>query len=139
MAEIKTKPNNASVREFLKSITPKEKQEDGFKLLKIFEDVTGERAKMWGTAIIGFGMYHYESDRSSQKGDWPMTAFSPRKQNLTVYIMPGFKEYGELLKKLGRHKTTVSCLYIRRLSDVDTKVLAKIIKLGFMVMKKKYN
>lgn len=138
MAELKTKPNSASVLKFLKSVTPEGKRDDSLKLLKIFEEVTGEKAKMWGQSIVGFGMYHYESERSSQKGDWPMTGFSPRKQNLTVYIMPGFKEYGDLLAKLGKHKTSVSCLYINRLSDIDTKVLAKIIKLGFVAMKKKY-
>lgn len=138
MAELKTKPNNASVLKFLKSVTPEGKRDDGLKLLKIFEEVTGEKAKMWGQSIVGFGMYHYESERSSQKGDWPMTAFSPRKQNLTVYIMPGFKEYGSLLQKLGKHKTSVSCLYINKLSDIDIKVLAKIIKQSFVAMKKKH-
>jgi len=91
---------------------------------------------MWGTSIIGFGSYHYKSDRSSQEGDWLLTGFSPRKQNLTLYIIPGFKDYQALLKKLGKCKTSVSCLYIKRLTDVDISVLEKLIQQSFAFMKK---
>ncbi len=140
MAEIKTKKTNASAIAFIKSISDEKKRADGLALLKIFKDATGLPPKMWGTSIIGFGQYHYESEKSAQKGDWPLTGFSPRKQNLTVYIMPGFKEYGELLKGLGKHTISGgSCIYIKRLSDVDTKVLAKIIKASVRDMKKKYS
>jgi Domain of unknown function (DU1801) len=88
--------------------------------------------------MIGFGKYHYKSERSTQEGDWPLTGFSPRKQNLTIYIMPGFKEYGNLMETLGKYKTSVSCLYVKRLSDIDTKVLTKLIKHSVADMKKRY-
>jgi hypothetical protein len=138
MAEIKTKVSNASVLDFLNTIEPEAKRQHAFTLLKLFEKITGEKAKLWGSSIIGFGQYHYESMRSSQKGDWPLTGFSPRKANLTVYIMPGFKQYQDLLAKLGKHKTSVSCLYINKLSDIDINVLSELIKKGYNDMKKKY-
>ena len=138
MAELKTKVSNASVTMFIKSVEPEEKRKDCLTLLKIFKDATGEQPKLWGPSIVGFGQYHYESQRSAQKGDWMLTGFSPRKQNLTLYIMPGFKEYGDLLAKLGKYKTSVSCLYIKRLSDIDTKVLVTIIKRSVAHMKKLY-
>lgn len=138
MAELKTKVTKASATAFLKGVQDSEKRKDSLALLKIFQEVTGEKSKMWGSAIVGFGKYHYESQRSAQRGDWPLTGFSPRKQNLTIYVMPGFKDYGALLKDLGKYKKSVGCLYIKRLSDVDTKVLAKLIKRSFVDMKKKY-
>jgi hypothetical protein len=138
MAELKTKVSHASVLDFLNTIEPEAKRQDAFALLQLFEKITGEEAKLWGSSIIGFGQYHYESTRSSQKGDWPLTGFSPRKANLTMYIMPGFKDYQDLLEKLGKHKTSVSCLYINKLSDIDIMVLTKIIEKGYTDMKKKY-
>lgn len=139
MAELKTKQNTASVSAFIAKITDAKKREDARALLKLFAAVTNEKPKMWGTSIIGYGKYHYKSERSRQEGDWPLTGFSPRKQNLTVYIMPGFKNYGALLKKLGKHTKSVSCLYIKRLSDIDTKILAEIIRKSVAEMKKKYH
>ncbi len=138
MAELKTKVSKASAAAFIKNVEPEDKRKDSLLLLKIFKDATGEPAKLWGTSIVGFGQYHYESERSAQKGDWMLTGFSPRKQNLTLYIMPGFKEYGDLMEKLGKYKTSVSCLYIKKLSDIDTKVLTTIIKRSVAHMKKKY-
>jgi hypothetical protein len=138
MAELKTKVSYTSVLDFLNTIEPEAKRQDAFTLLKLFEKITEEKAKLWGTSIIGFGEYHYESTRSSQKGDWPLTGFSPRKANLSIYIMPGFKDYQDLLEKLGKHKTSVSCLYINKLSDIDIMVLTKIIEKGYTDMKKKY-
>ena len=138
MAEIKTKVTTASGTGFIREISDAEKHKDSLTLLKIFKSVTGEKPKMWGSSIIGFGKYHYSSERSAQKGDWPLTGFSPRKQNLTLYIMPGFKNYGTLLKDLGKHKTSVGCLYIKRLSDINEKILTKLIKQSFVDMKKKY-
>lgn len=138
MAELKTRLTKVNVRSFLKTIEDPEKRADSLALLKLFTEVTGEKARMWGTSIIGFGMYHYESTRSKQKGDWPLTGFSPRKQNLTIYIMPGFKDYGELMKNLGKYKTSVSCLYIKKLVDIDMKVLKQLIKRSVSDMKKKY-
>jgi tRNA U34 5-carboxymethylaminomethyl modifying enzyme MnmG/GidA len=90
---------------------------------------------MWGSAIIGFGMYHYKSERSSQEGDWPLTGFSPRKANLTLYLMYGFTENSDLLNKLGKHKTSNACLYINKLSEVDIKVLGELIKKSYNQMK----
>ncbi len=139
MAELKTKVTTASVTDFIGEISGTEKRRDSLTLLKIFKSVTGEKPKMWGSSIIGFGKYHYSSERSAQKGDWPLTGFSPRKQNLTLYIMPGFKNYGTLLKDLGKHKTSVGCLYVKRLSDVNEKVLIKLIEKSFVDTKKKYS
>lgn len=128
MAEIKTKPTKESVTKFLKSIEPKEKQVDGLALLKLFKEITGEKPVMWGTSIVGFGKYHYKSERSTQEGDWFHVGFSPRKQNLTLYILAWKKEDPKLLAKLGKYKRGGGCLYINRLSDVDQKILAKLIK-----------
>ncbi len=91
---------------------------------------------MWGSSIVGFGMYHYKSQRSTQEGDWPLVAFSPRKQNLTLYVMTGNKDSHELLEKLGKHKTSAGCLYINKLSDVNLKVLTVLIKKSFQYSKK---
>lgn len=128
MAELKTKPTKESVTKFIKSVEPKEKRADGLALLKLFKEATGEKAVMWGTSIVGFGKYHYESDKSVQEGDWFHVGFSPRKQNLTLYILAWKKEDPKLLVKLGKYKRGGGCLYINRLSDVDEKVLAKLIK-----------
>lgn len=138
MAELKTKVTKASATAFLKGISDINKKKDCLQLLKIFEDATGEKAKMWGESIVGFGSYHYESTRSKQKGDWPLTGFSPRKQNITIYIMPGFKLYPEIMNKLGKYKTSVSCLYIRKLGDINIKLLSSLIKKSVAEMKKRY-
>lgn len=138
MAELKTKVSNASVGAFIKSVEDSQKQKDCRALLTIFKEATREKPKLWGDSIIGFGSYHYESKRSAQKGDWPLTGFSPRKQNLTLYIMPGFKLYGDLMEKLGTYKTSVSCLYIKKLTDIDVAVLSKLIKRSVVDMKKQY-
>lgn len=135
---IKTLANDDSVEAFITNVENDVKREDSFKLLAIYERLTGEKAKMWGSSIIGFGQYHYKSERSSQEGDWPLAGFSPRKQNLTLYIMPGFAEYDSLLETLGKHKTSVSCLYINKLADVDISVLEKIIDASFKDAKEKF-
>ena len=136
MTELKTKPTNEDPRDFLETIEPEQKRIDSFKLLEIFEKITGEKPKMWGSTIIGFGMYHYKSERSSQEGDWPLTGFSPRKANLTLYLMGKFTEERELLQKLGKHKTSVGCLYINKLSDIDIVILNKLIQKSFEYMRK---
>ncbi len=139
MAELKTQKNNASVEAFLDTVPDEQKRDDSKELVKLFTRVTGEKATMWGSAIVGFGEYHYKSEKSKQEGDWPITGFSPRKANLTVYIMGGFKEQKKLLDKLGKHKISGgSCLYIKRLSDVDLKVLEALIRDGVEYMKKTY-
>jgi hypothetical protein len=136
MSELKTKPTSQSVTEFMNTIEPEEKRGDGFALLEMFQKITGEKAVMWGSSIVGFGIYHYKSERSKQEGDWPLVGFSPRKQNLTLYIMAGNKDNQELLEKLGKHKTSSGCLYIKRLSDVDQTVLTILIEKSFHYMKK---
>jgi hypothetical protein len=112
---IKTKVNDASVEDFINSVASDTKRQDAFTLLKIYTDITGEKAAMWGTSIIGFGQYHYKSERSTQEGYWPLAGFSPRKQNLTLYIMHDLTQYTDLLSKLGKQKTSVSCVYINKL------------------------
>ncbi len=136
MAELKTKVTTQSAEEFLNTITPEEKKQAGFELLKMFTKITGEKPVMWGTSIVGFGKYHYKSARSKQEGDWPLIGFSPRKQNLTLYIISGFYKQKDLLEKLGKHKTSVGCLYINKLADVDMKVLSEIVKESFAEMKR---
>jgi hypothetical protein len=139
MGTIKTLVNDASVEDFINSVADERKQADSFELLRLFSAITGEQPKMWGTSIIGFGQYHYKSERSTQEGDWPLTGFSPRKQNLTLYIMLGFENYKRLLEDLGKYKTSVSCLYINKLSDVDLAVLEEIITTSYIDMKKQHN
>jgi hypothetical protein len=100
----------------------------------MMEEITGCKPKMWGPSIVGFDTYHYKY-ASGHVGDWPITAFSPRKQDLTVYIMPGFQQYSELMKQLGKHRTGKSCLYIKRLSDVNVPTLKKLIRQSVKAMK----
>lgn len=125
-AEIKTKKTEASVEEFLNSIENAERRTDGFRLLEMYTRITGEKPKMWGPAIIGFGdrKYKYPDGREM---DWMIAAFSPRKQNLTLYVVCGSPKQPKLLEKLGKHSTSVACLYIKRLSDIDEKVLEAVI------------
>lgn len=135
MAELKTKATTQKATEFLNTIEPEGKRKDGIVLLGMFQKVTGKKAVMWGTSIVGFGMYHYKSEKSTQEGDWPLVGFSPRKQNLTLYIMAGNENSQELLKKLGKHKTSGGCLYINKLSDVDQAILPKLIEKSFNYMR----
>jgi hypothetical protein len=135
MATPKTTVNDANVEDFINKVEDEVKRQDSLKLLKLFSKVTGEKPKMWGSSIIGFGSYHYKSEKSRQEGDWMLTGFSPRKQNLTLYVMPGFDDYHDLLNDLGKHKTSVGCVYINKLADVDLAVLEKLIKRSFAAMK----
>jgi hypothetical protein len=127
MAELKTQPNDASVEAFLKAIPDEKKRTDAFAVLELMKRATDEAPVMWGDAIVGFGAYQY-CYSSGRVGDWPLAAFSPRKQNLTLYIMSGFDGYDELLARLGKHKTGKACLYINRLSDVDPLVLEELVR-----------
>jgi hypothetical protein len=129
MAEMKTKPTNESVKEFLNSIPETERREDCLALAKMMEEITGEKPKMWGPSIVGFGSYHYKY-ASGREGDWPKTGFSPRKKDLTVYLMMGFEKRAELMEKLGKHSHAKSCLYIKRLSDIHVPTLKKLIKVS---------
>ncbi len=140
MAELKTKATTKSVTDFLQTVEPEQKRRDSFALLEMFEQATGEKAVMWGEAIVGFGVYHYKSERSTQEGDWLRVGFSPRKQNLTLYVLHGNNE-SPLLAKLGKHKTSGGfggCLYINRLADVDTQLLSELIKSSYNYNKKMY-
>ena len=140
MAEIKTKENNASVKDFIEKIEDEQKRKDSLELLKIFKEVTKINPKMWGSSIIGFGKYRYKSERSKQEGDWPLTGFSPRKQALTLYLMTGVSNHKELLKKLGKYKLSGgSCIYIKKLGDVNLTVLKKLIKDSYRQADKKFN
>ncbi len=136
MAELKTKKTTASVSKFINAIPDEGRREDARVLVKLFSQVTGKKPAMWGTAIVGYGQYHYKSERSNQEGDWPLVAFSPRKQNLTLYVMSGLKPAD--VKNLGPHTTSVGCLYIKRLSDVDLRVLKAVLAKSFATMQKMY-
>lgn len=127
MAEPKTKPTQASVKEFLNQIPDKERRDDCFTVAKIMEEITGEKPMMWGPSIVGFGAYHYKY-ASGREGDWPVAAFSPRKKDLTLYLTPGFDKQTEMMQKLGTHSCGKSCLYIKRLSDIHLPTLKKMIK-----------
>jgi len=133
MAELKTKRNDASVETFLEMVEDKHKREDSQVILKLMQEVTGDEPTMWGDSIVGFGSYDYKY-ASGREGTWFQTGFSPRKQNLTLYIMSGFDRYDELLGKLGKYKTGKSCLYIKKLEDVDLDVLEELVKESVKVM-----
>lgn len=126
MSELKTKVNEASVEKFLNAVADEQTRKDCYEILKIMKQVTKEEPKMWGASIVGFGSYHYKG-ASGREGDWMLTGFSPRKQNLTLYLMHGFDVHKDLLKKLGKHKTSMGCLYIKKLDDVDKKVLKELV------------
>lgn len=135
MAELKTKKNKKSVTAFIKSIENEQKRKDCFNLLKLMSESTGSKPVMWGDAIVGYGDYHYRSD-SGREGDWFAAGFSPRKQNISLYLIGGYK-FPDLLKQLGKYKTGGSCLYINKLSDVDVKILKDLIKKSVAALSKK--
>ena len=134
MSELKTRKNDANVTKFLESVADPGKREDCFRLLDIMKRVTGEDPAMWGDSIVGFGSYDYVY-ASGRSGTWMLTGFAPRKQALTMYVMSGFSEYGDLLADLGKFKTGKSCLYVRKLDDVHLPTLEKLI--GRSVEKKR--
>lgn len=137
MAENKTKATKASVTEFMNSIEDPQRRADARKLAAMMRRVTGKRARMWGSSIVGYGTYHYKY-ASGREGDFMVAGFSPRKQALAVYIMAGFGRFDALMSKLGKYKTGKSCLYIRRLLDVDEEVLEKLIAGSVKYMRKHY-
>lgn len=138
MAENKTQENDASVEAFLDSVENKRRQADSRAVHEMMARVSGEPARMWGSAIVGFGRYHYKYD-SGREGDYMLTGYSPRKQALTVYIMPGFSQYQDQMARLGKHKTGKSCLYINKVDDIDLDVLEEIIRLSLDYMREKYH
>jgi len=127
MPEAKTKPTKQSVDSFIKKIPDPETREDCFTITKLMKEATNCEPRMWGSSIVGFGTRHYKY-ASGREGDWPLIGFSPRKQNLTLYIMSGFDSHTELLKKLGKHSVGGGCLYVKRLSDIDLPTLKKLIR-----------
>ncbi len=137
MSEPKTKRHDGDVNEFIDAVENPRRREDARRVLELMREVTGEPPKMWGSSIVGFGSYHYRY-ASGREGDWMITGFSPRKQNLTIYIMPGFSEFAGLLDRLGKHKTSKSCLYLNKLDDVDLEVLAELVRESVAVMRRHY-
>jgi hypothetical protein len=135
MAELKTKKTTASVEEFILTVEDETRRDDCFTVLNLMKSITKSEPAMWGSSIVGFGTYHYIY-ASGQEGDWPMVGFSPRKQNLTLYIMPGFENRQELIKKLGKCKTSKGCLYIKRLDDIHLPTLKQLIKVSLQDLKK---
>jgi hypothetical protein len=136
-AELKTKQTDRSVERFLNSIADEKMRRDCFTIMNLMKEITGSEPKMWGDSIIGFGTYHYVYE-SGREGDWFLTGFSPRKQNLTLYIMSGFEEYDVLMKNLGTYKTGKSCLYIKMLENIQMTILRKLIKKSIDHLRKKY-
>ena len=136
MAELKTKLTEASVDTFLKGVKDEQARTDCYQIIDILKSATKAEPKMWGTAIVGFGDYHYKYE-SGRENDWFQVGFSPRKQNITVYLMGGLQDQDELLGKLGKYTTGKGCLYIKRLEDVDKKVLKELITESVKVMKAK--
>ena len=136
-AKNKTVENEGSVDEFLNGVKDDQKRNDCLQVRTWMEEITGEPARMWGTSIVGFGNYHYKYE-SGREGDFMKVGFSPRAQNLTLYIMPGFERYPALMEKLGKHKIGKSCLYVKKLEDVDTEILQELITESFAYMTNKY-
>jgi hypothetical protein len=134
VAELKTRPNDQSVENFLNRVENDTKREDSFSILELMKEETGDEPIMWGDSIVGFGKYSYKYT-SGREAEWFLTGFSPRKQNLTLYIMDGFEGYDELLGKLGKHSTGKSCLYIKKLEDVDQEVLRDLVNKSVAHMK----
>ena len=137
MAQNKTQPTKMKVSEFIAAVEDPGKRKDCRELMKLMREVTGKRATMWGTSMVGFGSYHYKY-ASGREGDHFLTGFSPRKQALTLYIMAGFKSHAKLMEKLGKHKTGKSCLYIKSLDDVDRSVLAELVTESVKYMRENY-
>lgn len=140
MSEIKTKPTNLDIDNFLMSVEPEKKRLDSIEMKKVFDSAVNEKVTLWNNNMIGYGSYHYKSEKSKQEGDWPLTGFSPRKQYIAVYIMPGVNNYKDLLNKLGKHKVSSgSCIYINKIEDIDLEVLKELITTSVTDMKKLYN
>lgn len=137
MSELKTKRNDGDVRGYLESVANKRRREDALVMLELMREITGEPPEMWGSSIVGFGSYHYRY-ASGREGDWPIIGFAPRKQSLTLYIMPGFDRYEDLMAKLGKYKTGKSCLYINKLDDVNMETLKALIAESVEYMRRAY-
>lgn len=139
MAEIKTKQTNADVDAFINAFAATEqKRKDGFELLSLMKDFTGFEPKMWGHTMIGFGQYHYKSEKSTQEGDWPLVAFSPRKAAISLYVYSGGSEQDELLQRLGKFKMGKSCIYVNKLTDINLDILEQIVKSTINILIARY-
>ena len=139
MAELKTKQHDGDVFEFIASFANTEqKREDSFELVKLMQKVTGHPPKMWGASMIGFGSYHYKSDRSKQEGDWPLVAFSPRKAAISLYVFTGNPEHEYLLRDLGKYTIGKACIYIKKLSDINIDALKRLINATVKFLEDKY-
>lgn len=139
MSTIKTQVTTASVEEFINTFAKTEqKRSDSFELIRLISDFTGYEAKMWGTSIIGFGQYHYKSDRSRQEGDWPLVGFSPRKAAISLYVYAAEAPQEDLLEKLGKFTMGKGCIYVKKLSDIDLVVLKQIMKRTIDFLNTKY-
>ena len=139
MAELKTKKTEADVTEFINSFAQTEqRRSDSFELLKLMREFTGFEPKMWGPSIIGFGQYHYKSERSSQEGDWPLVGFSPRKAAISLYVFTGAPEHEHLLENLGKFKKGAACIYVNKLSDINQDVLKILMKTTIDYLQKRY-
>lgn len=137
MAKNKTIPNKNDVAIFLNNIIDEQKRKDAFELLNIMKEITNEEPKMWGSSIVGFGEYHYRYE-SGREGDMFLSGFSPRKQNITIYIVSGLERYDAILQRIGRHKIGKSCFYVKKLNDIDNKLLAEMIIDSVSRIKQKY-
>ncbi len=139
MAELKTKKTEADVTEFINSFAQTEqRRSDSFELLKLMREFTGFEPKMWGPSIIGFGQYHYKSERSSQEGDWPLVGFSPRKAAISLYVFTGAPEHEHLLENLGKFKKGAACIYVNKLSDINQDALKILMKTTIDYLHKRY-
>jgi hypothetical protein len=139
MSEIKTKPIDLDIDKFMMSVEPEKKRLDSIELKKLFDSVLQEKPSLWNNNMIGYGSYHYKSERSRQEGNWPLTGFSPRKQYIAVYIMSGVNNYKDLLGKLGKYKiSSGSCIYVNKIEDINLDILGKIISASVSDMKKIY-
>jgi len=137
VAELKTKPTSVTARSFIKALTDEGRRADCEVLLALMKKLTGKKATMWGKAIVGFGSYHYRY-KSGREGDWFVTGFSPRKRDLTIYIMPGFGNYPEIMARLGNYRLGKSCLYVKRLDDIDRGALGDLIQGSLVDMARMY-
>ena len=139
MAEIKTKQTDADVIEFINTFADtQQKRDDSYVLLKLMQDFTGFEPRMWGTTMIGFGKYHYKSERSRQEGDWPLVGFSPRKAAISLYVFSGLPEHEHLLTNLGKFKMGKGCIYVKKLSDINQDELKKIMQATIEFLQSKW-
>lgn len=139
MAEIKTKQTDADVYEFIRAFADSEqKRQDSYELIRIMQEFTGFEPKMWGPSIIGFGKYHYQSERSSQQGDWPLVGFSPRKAAISLYVYTGSPKHAHLLDGLGKFKMGKACIYIKKLADINIEQMKVLMLASIDFLHEKY-